>query len=95
MNQTPQDSPEQLKLKAQDLKENGHSIREIARILNTSKSTVDRWIKTSDNARDHITVNRNQVPNEKPSIASQSSTTRNVENTNEKVAAFRTSKMHY
>ena len=33
MNQTPQDSPEQLKLKAQDLKENGHSIREIARIL--------------------------------------------------------------
>jgi IS30 family transposase len=86
MNQTPQDSPEQLKFKAQDLKENGHSIREIARILNTSKSTVDRWIKTSDNARDHITVNRNQVPNEKPSIASQSSTTRNVENTNEKVA---------
>ena len=58
MNQTPQDSPEQLKFKAQDLKENGHSIREIARILNTSKSTVDRWIKTSDNARDHITVNK-------------------------------------
>jgi hypothetical protein len=30
MNQTPKDSPEQLKFKAQDLKENGHSIREIA-----------------------------------------------------------------
>ncbi|MDB4177475.1 helix-turn-helix domain-containing protein [Schleiferiaceae bacterium] len=86
MNQTPQDSPEQLKFKAQDLKENGHSIREIARILNTSKSTVDRWIKTSDNARDHITVNRNQVPNEKPAIASQSSPIPDVENTNEKVA---------
>jgi len=86
MNQTPQDSPEQLKFKAQDLKENGHSIREIARILNTSKSTVDRWIKTSDNARDHITVNKTPVPNEKPSIASQSSPIRDVENTNEKVA---------
>jgi len=32
MNQTPQDSPEQLKFKAQDLKENGHSIREIKSI---------------------------------------------------------------
>lgn len=86
MNQTHQDSPENLKLKAQDLKENGHSIREIARILNTSKSTVDRWIKTSDNADENTRVNKTPVPNEKPSIASQSSPIRDVENTNEKVA---------
>lgn len=86
MNQTHQDSPENLKLKAQDLKENGHSIREIARILNTSKSTVDRWIRSSDKANDHTRVNKTPVPNEKPAIASQSSSTRDVENTNEKVA---------
>ena len=86
MNQTPQDSPEQLKLKAQDLKENGHSIREIARILNTSKSTVDRWVKTSDNANDHTTVNKTQVLNENPARALQFSPIRDVENTNEKVA---------
>jgi transposase len=86
MNQTHQDSPEQLKLKAQDLKENGHSIREIARILNTSKSTVDRWVKTSDNANDHTTVNKTQVLNENPARALQFSPIRDVENTNEKVA---------
>ena len=86
MNQTHQDSPENLKLKAQDLKENGHSIREIARILNTSKSTVDRWVKTSDNANDHTTVNKTQVLNENPARALQFSPIRDVENTNEKVA---------
>jgi len=86
MNQTHQDSPENLKLKAQDLKENGHSIREIARILNTSKSTVDRWVKTSDNANDHTTVNKAQVLNENPARALQFSPIRDVENTNEKVA---------
>lgn len=86
MNQTHQDSPDQLKFKAQDLKENGHSIREIARILNTSKSTVDRWIRTSDNADKNTKVNKTPLPNEKPSIASQSSSIRDVENTNEKVA---------
>ena len=86
MNQTPQDSSENLKLKAQDLKENGHSIREIARILNASKSTVDRWVKTSDNANDHTTVNKIQVLNENPARALQFSPIRDVENTNEKVA---------
>jgi IS30 family transposase len=86
MNQTHQDSPENLKFKAQDLKENGHSIREIARILNTSKSTVDRWVKTSDNANDHTTVNKTQVLNENPARALQFSPIRDVENTNEKVA---------
>ena len=94
MNQTHQDSPENLKLKAQDLKENGHSIREIARILNTSKSTVDRWVKTSDNANDHTTVNKTQVLNENPARALQFSPIRDVENTNEKVALRKLEKMN-